>query len=102
MSAEMLAAIAGAILSLLFSYVPGLNTWYQALEATSKRLIMLGLLILVAGGCLGLACAGWGADLGLKLTCDRAGFVGLIQALIVAIMANQTAYSISPQINKNK
>jgi hypothetical protein len=102
MSAEMLAAIAGAVLSLLFSYVPGLNSWYQALEATYKRLIMLVLLIVVASASIGLACAGWGADFGLTLTCDRAGAAGLIQALILAVMANQATFTISPQTNKTK
>jgi hypothetical protein len=101
MSAEMLAAIAGSILSLLFSYVPGLNSWYQALEATYKRLVMFGLLVIVAGGSIGMACAGWGADFGLTLTCDRAGAAGVVQALLLAVMANQATFTITPQVNKS-
>ncbi len=39
MTVEQLGAIAGVILSLLFSYVPGLSDWFSALPATTKRLI---------------------------------------------------------------
>ena len=69
MSAELLSTIAGAILSLLFSYVPGLSGWYQKLGengdgvdgGTARRLFMLGLLVLTAAGAYGLACSGWGS-----------------------------------------
>lgn len=93
MSAEQLAAIAGAILSLLFSYVPGLSDWYGALESTQKRLLMAALLLLVAAGVFGASCGGiWTA-----VTCDKAGALGLVNALIAALVANQATYTLSPQ-----
>lgn len=96
MSAEFLAGIAGVVLSLLFSYVPGLNAKFAALEATYKRLIMLALLFVTGAAVYGLACAGWAADFGLAVTCDKAGLVQLLQAFGVAAIANQGAYSLSP------
>lgn len=102
MSAEILAAIAGSLLSLLFSYVPGLSEWYASLgvaqndQGTRKRLVMLGMLTLVAAGSFGLSCAGWGAGFGLELSCDQKGVIGLLQALLLAIMANQSTHRLTP------
>jgi len=50
LSAETLVMVAGALLSLAFSYIPGLQPKYDALPATTKRLVMLGLLVLVGVG----------------------------------------------------
>jgi hypothetical protein len=97
MTAEFLAGIVGIGLSLIFSYVPGLNAKFAALDATYKRLIMLGLLVLTAGVVYGLACIGWAANLGINLTCDQAGLQELLKALFAAAIANQTAYSLTPQ-----
>jgi hypothetical protein len=100
MSAETLSLIAGTVLSLAFSYLPGVSDWYAALEATNKRLVMLGLLVLSTGAVFGLACAGWGAEFGLDLSCDRRGLLGLVQQLVLAIIANQGVYAISPHFAK--
>lgn len=97
MTAELLAGISAVILSLVFSYVPASAGAWSNIDGTYKRLIMLGLLVLVALGAFGLACAGLGGDFGVKLTCDKIGLIGLIQVLGVAIIANQAAYAISPR-----
>jgi hypothetical protein len=93
MSAEQLAAIAGLILSLLFSYVPGLSDWYGALEPTRKRLVMAGLLLAVAGGTFGLSCAGV-VD---AVACTQKGALALVSAFIAALVANQATYQLSPR-----
>jgi len=100
MDAETLAGTAGALLSLLFAYVPGLNGWYARLDeglpeaevGVRKRLVMLGALVAVALGSYGLACSGAGVEFGLALTCDRSGMVGLLRALMLALAANQATY----------
>ena len=42
MTPESFALIVGAIVSLFFSYIPGLNTWFDQLLPEYKRLIMAG------------------------------------------------------------
>lgn len=98
MTANTLVLIAGALLSLAFSYIPGLAPKFDALEPTVKRLIMLGLLVVVAGVSYGLACLGWGAAWGINIVCDQAGLQSLVAQLIVAIIANQAIYQISPKL----
>jgi hypothetical protein len=102
-NAETIAMAAGVLLSLAFSYIPGLQTWYEALTGTEKRLLMLGLLVLVSGGVFGLACLDWSKFFGLPtgnppMTCDAPGAGVLIRALILAVIANQAAYQISPKV----
>jgi len=93
MTAEQLAAYAGILVSLLFSYVPGLSNWYDPLEATYKRLIMLGSLVVVALGVYGLSCG----NVYSLITCDKAGYLSLVNAFIMAAIANQAAYKLSPR-----
>ena len=95
MTAENLAVICGVVLSLIFSYLPGLSGRWDQLAPELKRIWMFILLVIVAIVVFVLACAGWGKDFGIVLTCDRPGFVGLLQALIYAIMANQSAYMLT-------
>jgi hypothetical protein len=100
MDAQTLALFAGVVLSLLFSYIPGLNTWFAALDSSVKRLWMLALLLLVGLSVVGIACAGFGASLGISVTCDQAGFIGVLKAFVAAMIANQAAYAVTPQTAK--
>ena len=95
-SSEIIVGAAGVILSLLFSYIPGLRTWYAALITETKQLIMLGLLILVTGAIFALGCYD---ILSTGIACDKYGIIALVQMLIVAIVSNQAAYMITPQTN---
>ena len=92
-SAEDISMAAGVLLSLGFSYVPNLKGKFSALSPTRKRLVMLALLVLVTGGVFGLTCLG--AESGSS--CDQNSAWGLLRALILAIIANQSAYSLSPR-----
>lgn len=96
MDANFLSATAAVLISLLFSYVPKLNTWFASLQTEYKRLIMAGALLLVAGVSVWLACAGLAADFGLSVTCDKPGIIGVVQAFILALAANQATYTLSP------
>ena len=93
LSPEFLVSIAGIVLSLAFSYIPGLRVKFATLEPDYKRLIMLGLIVVVAGVIFGLGCAG---VLAISIACDAAGFQKLISFVILALIANQSAYLISP------
>ena len=94
MSAQLLTSLAGIGLSLIFSYAPKVNDWYKAKEPTFKRLFMLGALVLVSAGSFGLACADW---FNINLTCDQAGVEVLLSSFVLALVANQSAYAISPK-----
>ena len=61
MTDNIIASMAGALLSLLFGYAPGLRPWFEALEPTRKALVMLVLLAVAAAvlvGAVALAHAG--------------------------------------------
>ena len=90
---EILSAIAGVVLSLAFSLIPGLNIKFASLVPEVKRLIMAGLLLVTSGGILGLSC--WGI-LESGISCDQQGLIRLVWMFILAIMANQSVYQITP------
>lgn len=92
MTAELLASIVAAIAALVFGYIPGLRTWYDSKPGETKAAIMGLLLIITSGVVFGLSCAGLGGDLGISLTCNKTGLIGLLQVLFAALMTNQGTY----------
>lgn len=97
MTPEQLATIAGIVLSLLFKYFPGLNTWFAGLTKTVKRLVMLGLLLAVGLGAYGLSCVGLGSFLGIELVCDQEGLWALLAIIFSAGFGNQLAFLLAPE-----
>lgn len=95
MTPETLSSLAAILLSLVFSYVPGLAPKYEALDPTLKRLIMLAALLVISLGAYGLACAGWSTD--LNVICTQTGAYGLAKTFLAALIANQSTYLISPK-----
>ncbi len=89
LSPELLVAVAAGMLAVAFEYIPGLHPRYDALSPEWKRLVMLGMLILVCLGAFGLGCAGK-----LAVSCDADGALYLLGLLAVAIAANQGVHSI--------
>lgn len=97
MNVETLTAIAGAILSLAFSYLPGLRRWYETLDGTAKRLLMLAVLTVTAFALYALACTPYAELLQIPLACDAAGAISLLRLLLSALIANQAVYSLTPR-----
>lgn len=97
MEYEQLTAIAAAVLSLAFSYVPGLRSRYEPLSDTAKRLVMLALLVTVAAGLYGMACTEWGALLEIGIECGKPGLARLAWSLVMAIVTNQTTFIMTPK-----
>ncbi len=97
-SADTLAAIAGSALSLVFSYLPGAAQAYERLDGTRKRLVMLGLLALTSLAVFGLGCSPWAQALGLSLDCGSAGAAEMLRAFLLALVANQSTFLLSPQV----
>ena len=97
-NAEGLSALAGILLSLGFSYIPGVSQRFGELAPTQKRLVMLGLLLACALGVFGLSClqTGWLS----MVTCDQAGAWGLARVFAAAVIANQAAFTVSPRLER--
>ena len=88
MDAELLASVAGIILSLVFSYIPGVSDRFETLEAKYKQAIMGGLLIVVAAAIFGLSCGGV-ID---TAACTQEGAKAAFMVLVNALVANQGVY----------
>jgi FtsH-binding integral membrane protein len=101
MSAESLSLISGMVLSLVFSYVPGARSWFEKFDPETKRSIMLVLLAITASIVFGLSCVGWTSEWSISLSCNRSDLLRLIEQLVLAIIANQSVYAISPRKNRN-
>lgn len=91
---ELLASLAGIVLSLLFSYVPALNVWFANKSPEIKRAVMLGLVVVVGAAVGGLSCAGVIS----AIPCTQDGWVTLVKTVIAVAIANQSTYAISPQL----
>lgn len=102
MSAETLSLISGTVLSLIFSYLPGAKSWFIPFSAQTKRLIMLTLLLVSAGIVYSLSCLGWGTAWDITVTCDHKGLMGLVEQTVIAIIANQSIFAISPHIDQQE
>jgi len=89
MDTQTLSGIAGAVLSLLFSYIPGLSDWFGNLSDKQRSLVMLLSLLVTAGGIYALSCAQL-TDIGT--TCDKKGAMDLVKIFIAALVANQGTY----------
>ena len=94
MTDSTLAELAGILISLAFSYVPGLKEKYAALDAQRKALVMLGALlaacvVIFAAGCL---------DYLNYVSCDMIGVKALVSIFITAAVANQATYLLTPPV----
>lgn len=90
MDGNLLAGIAGVVLSLVMEYVPPFRAWYDGLEEWQPA-VMGVLLVLAAVGVFSLSCYTSQA----AVTCDEAGFWELARMLIYALTANQATYLIA-------
>jgi len=90
---QLLGGIAGIVLSLAFSYIPWLNVKFAELAPDLKRLILLGVLLATTLTIYALNCEGI-IDTGLA--CDRTGIIQLITIFISTLIANQSAFSLTP------
>ncbi len=97
MTPEFLVLTFGVVLSLAVSYIPGLNDAYGKLDANAKRLVMLGGIVVVAVAVVGLNCAGVSFDGTPVVECSQGGIIEVVQAVILAAVANQTAYALTPK-----
>ena len=101
--ATLFPYLAGIVLSLVFAYIPGVDSWYAALSGAIKRVVMLVLLAVVSVGYVALACTPFGAQFGVPAeACTQAGFVTVVQAFIAAVIANQATYLLATPSKSKK
>lgn len=98
---EVLAAVSGAVLSLVFSYVPGLNSTFDRLTPTAKRLTMAAILLLVSIGTAFWACTSPGATTRFTTCLGGTDWRSVLTTYIYALMANQATHQISPDTSKS-
>ncbi len=93
LSPELLAVIAGTLLSVAFGYIPKLKDWYSAKDPQTQAAIM-GLLLLVS--VIAIFLANCGAFLVVvNLTCTKQGAVDALWYFFYALMANQGTFMIA-------
>ena len=88
----IISSAVGALISLAFLWIPGLNTWFDDQAPGYKALAQVGLGAVVAAIMYGLACYGVAGDFDIPVTCDQAGFIVLIKAFGSFILGNQSAF----------
>mgnify|MGYP007100124117 CR=1 FL=1 len=97
MSAELLVGVAGVVVSFLFESIPGLHDWYNSLQNNYQRLVMFGVLFVVAGAIFGLNCAQWFGEVLPKVECSAAGLEGLFILVLTAVISNQSTFALLPR-----
>lgn len=97
MTADQLSLFAGVLLSLIFSYVPGLSTSFAGMDSVTKRAIMAGALLVIALAVFGLSCGRLLTTLPFSVSCDQAGIVSIATAFVLALISNQSTYLLTPQ-----
>lgn len=90
-SVQVLAGLAGLILSLSFQYVPRLSDWYGKQDAQTKSLVMLASLIVASVLIYGGSCTGLYP---LGIACGWGGVAELIRVFLAALVANQGTFGI--------
>jgi len=92
MDNSTLAGFAGIVLSLAFSYVPGLKEKYAALSAEYKALVMLSALLVACLFIMAASCL----EFMKYVACDVTGIKALVGLFVSAIVANQATYLLTP------
>lgn len=98
MSSSELSLLAGAALSLGFTYIPGLNAWFAHKPDTEKKMWMAVLTFAIALLAFGASCARL-VDLPFvgNISCDQTGATGLLINFVLALAANQGTDRASPE-----
>lgn len=91
LNSDMLAGLAGVLISLGCSYLPGVSARWDALDGVWKRLTMAIMLIVVSIVIVVLSCAG----VLQGVECSQNGAWAVLSALFSALTANQSAYALA-------
>lgn len=93
----IISGAAGALLALLFQYVPGLSTWFEAQSRQIRALTMLACIL--ASSAILYAASCW--QLWPAVACGEQGLRDLVVGVVAAILASLTANQATHQIAKH-
>jgi flavin reductase (DIM6/NTAB) family NADH-FMN oxidoreductase RutF len=82
---EVAIAVVVAALALFFDYFPGVASKFDALSVETKRLITVGLSVIVGAAAFAGQCFGWFET---NLTCSLAGSWDLFYGIVLAVAIN--------------
>lgn len=95
MDAAALSLVAGTVVSLIFSFAPGIKTWYAGLESDVKAQVMAFVLLFVAVGISLVSCF----NLIAVVPCTKddlvSFFVKTYVSATLALAANQGTYGLT-------
>ena len=97
LTSDWLILIASGVTTLVFSWFPGLNTWYAGLREPIKKVIMAGVILLIVAVALTLSCY---SVIDSNLACTKEGITAAIGIYLMAIGVNQGLYKVTPQTAK--
>lgn len=86
----LILGIAGVVLQLAATYVPGFSDWYQNLP--NKGLAMLALVGVIGFVYFGLACTPLGTMLNIQLACTLPDLFVLLRAIFLIAMGQIATY----------
>lgn len=89
---ELIASVVTILFSLAFAYLPGVKTWYSALESEHKAAIMGLVILLVGAGAFGASCGGFVRLEGIS--CTQTGVVALVQTVLFALLSSVGSYTL--------
>jgi hypothetical protein len=94
LTVDVLAGLAGTLLSLAFNYIPGLREKYAVLPEIKKSWIMALSLLVATGLVIGASCL----DFWVLTPCTKIGIFDVIKLFGIALVTNQSIYKLSPQV----
>ena len=96
---ETLSVLFGILLSVLCSYAPYVKTKWNALDGDSKRVVMLVGLFVITLAIFGASCTSFKDSFPLlgTVSCTETGAIDLFKIFVAAVVANQSAFLLSPQ-----
>lgn len=90
---EYFAGFAGAVISLVFEYFPGLRDEFDQLSDDMQRIVMIGIVFLSVAIAFAMSCLAVIA----AFACTSAGALDALWIFILAVIANQGAFLIAPK-----
>ncbi len=96
LSPEAVAAVLAGIVSLAFTFIPGLNAKFAALADDVKRAIMGGLSALIAVAIYLIACTP-ALSAGFPFACPTGGVWELVMIVFLAVTVNQGVFMGTPK-----